>query len=80
MDLTEATGLAIQAERAIAEMTVRELAQASGLAPSVLMRVLKATRDINMRQIEAIAGAFGIEPGDIMARASEIKARSERRG
>jgi transcriptional regulator with XRE-family HTH domain len=79
MDLNKATGLAIQAERAISGLTVRELARASGLATSVLNRIFKGARDINMNQIEALARAFGIEPGDIMARASEILAREARR-
>lgn len=79
MDINEATAQAIQAERAIAGLTVRALSERSGIPMSSLMRVLQAERDIKVRQVADLAAAFDIHPHEIVERAEQILARQERR-
>lgn len=79
MDINEATAQAIQAERAIAGLTVRALSERSGIPMSSLMRVLQAERDIKVKQVAELAAAFDIHPHEIVERAEQILARQERR-
>lgn len=75
MDMNDATAKAIAAERAIANLTVKRLAEISGIPERSLMRVLQAERDIKVTQVAQIATALGIAPHEIIARAEEILAR-----
>jgi predicted transcriptional regulator len=79
MDMNEAIAKAIQAERAVADITVRQLSQRAGIPLSSLMRVLSAERDIKVNQVAQIATALEVYPHDIVEHAEQILARSQRR-
>lgn len=76
MDINEATAKAIQAERAIAEKTVRQLAEESAIPLTSLMRVLKGTREIKINQVAQIAEALDIYPHEIIEHAENIMTRT----
>lgn len=78
MDMNEAVASAINAERAIAKLTVRSLAEASGIPERSLMRVLQAERDIKISQVAQIASALGIYPHELIEHAEQILARHDR--
>ncbi len=78
MDMNEATAKAIQAERAIADITVRDLSQRAGIPLSSLMRVLSAERDIKVNQVAQIATVLGVYPHEILEHAEQILARAQR--
>lgn len=78
MDMNEATAKALQAERAIADITVRELSKQAGIPLSSLMRVLGAERDIKVNQVAQLATALGVYPHEIIERAETILARADR--
>lgn len=78
MDINEATSKAIGAERAIAGITIRELASKSGIPLTSLQRVLQADREIKINQIAAIAAALDIYPHEIVEHAERILEREER--
>lgn len=75
MDINQATAKAIAAERAIADLTVRELSEKSGIPLSTLMRILGAEREIKVTQVDRLAQAFGIYPHEIIERAEAILGR-----
>lgn len=75
MDMNDATAKAIQAERAIADQTVRELSERSGIPLTSLMRVLKGSREIKVNQLAQIAGALDIYPHEIVEHAENLLAR-----
>lgn len=76
MDMNEAVAKAIAGERAIAGLTVKELAKAAGIPERTLMRILQAERPIRVDQVFLLARAFGIEPKEILERAQTILARA----
>lgn len=78
MDMNEAVAKAISAERSIADLTVRELAAASGIPERSLMRVLTAERDIKVNQVADLAAALHVYPHEILEHAEQILARSRR--
>jgi len=78
MDMNEATAKAIQAERAIADVTVRELSARAGIPLSSLMRVLGAERDIKINQVAQLATALGVYPHELVEAAEQILARNTR--
>lgn len=78
MDMNEAVAKAISAERSIADLTVRELAAASGIPERSLMRVLTAERDIKVNQVADLAAALRVYPHEILEHAEQILARSRR--
>lgn len=78
MDMNEATSRAIAAERAIAGLTVRELAERAGIPERSLMRILQAERDIKVNQIAQIADTLSLYPHEIIEHAENILARSIR--
>lgn len=75
MDMNTAVAKALQAERAVAGLTVRELAAKARLPQSTLMRVLQGTRDIKMNQVAQLADALKLAPQDIIVHAERIYAR-----
>ncbi|MDF2805434.1 MAG: hypothetical protein K0S43_380 [Cellulosimicrobium sp.] len=79
MDINEAVARALQAERAIAGLTVRQLAAKSGMPERSLMRVLQAEREIKVKQVAELAAAFEIYPHEILEQAELILARQDRR-
>lgn len=78
MDMNEAVSKAISAERAIANMTVRELAAQAKIPERSLMRVLQAERDIKVNQIAQIAEALKLYPHEIIEHAEVIIDRASR--
>lgn len=78
MDINEATSKAIGAERAIAGMTIRELAEKSGIPLTSLQRVLQAEREIKINQVAQIASALGVYPHEIVEHAERILERENR--
>lgn len=78
MDMNEAVAKAISAERSIAGMTVRQLADAAGIPERSLMRVLQAERDIKVNQVELIAEALKLYPHEIVEHAETILERANR--
>lgn len=79
MDMNEATAKAIAAERAIAGITVRELAKRSGIPESSLNRVLGAQRDIKVNQIHKLAEVLGVYPHEIIEHAENLMDREQSR-
>lgn len=78
--MNEAMAKAIASERAISGMTVKQLAEASGIPERTLMRMLQAERDIKVDQLALVAAAFDLPPHKLMARAEEIRERAGERG
>ena len=78
MDMNEAVAKAISAERNVAGLTVRKLAELAGIPERSLMRVLQAERDIKVNQVEQIAHALRLYPHEIIERAEIILERSTR--
>lgn len=78
MDINEATAKAISAERAIAGLTIRELAVKSGIPLTSLQRVLSAEREIKINQIALIATALDVYPHEIVENAEKILDRETR--
>lgn len=78
MDMNEATAKAITAERAIADLTVRELSERSGIPLSSLMRILGAEREIKVNQIAKLAEALALYPHEIIESAENILDRDGR--
>ncbi|GAB2457819.1 hypothetical protein [Xylanimonas ulmi] len=78
MDMNGAVAKAIGAERSIAEMTVKQLSDASGIPARSLMRVLGAERDIKVNQVADLAAALGVYPHELIEHAEQILARSSR--
>lgn len=78
MDINEATSKAIGAERAIAGVTIRELAEKAGIPLTSLQRVLQADREIKINQIAKIAAALDVYPHEIVEHAERIMERENR--
>ena len=78
MDMNEATSKAIAAERAAAHMTVKELAEKSGVPERTLIRLLKNERKINVIQVAQIASAIGIYPHELIEEAERYIKRNQR--
>jgi transcriptional regulator with XRE-family HTH domain len=74
--MNEAMAKAIAAERAISGMTVKQLAEQSGIPERTLHRMLLAERDIKIDQLAMVADAFEVAPHYLMARAEEIRDRT----
>jgi len=79
MDMNEAVAKAISAERNVAGLTVRKLAELAGIPERSLMRVLQAERDIKVNQVEQLAHALRLYPHEIIEHAEVILERSTRR-
>ncbi|MDR1294440.1 MAG: helix-turn-helix transcriptional regulator [Bifidobacteriaceae bacterium] len=75
VDINQATALALRAERAISGMTLRDLARASGVPRSTLVRVLDASREIRVTTVDQLAEAMGIPALTIHERAYELMRR-----
>lgn len=78
MDINEATAKALSAERAASGLTIKELAEKSGIPERTLIRVLKGERDINMLQISKLAPVYGMQPHEIIVEAERYIARDRR--
>lgn len=76
--LTVAVAAELRAYRAAAELTIEELAAKSGVGTRTLKRILKAERDIDVRTIQLLCAAMGVDPQELFARASG-RANPERR-
>lgn len=78
MDMNEATSMAIAAERSAAHMTIKELAEKSGVPERTLIRLLKNERNINVMQVAQIANAVGIYPHELIESAERFLERDKR--
>ena len=78
MDINEATAKALSAERAASGLTIKELAEKSGIPERTLIRVLKGERDINILQISKLAPVYGMQPHEIIVEAERYIARDRR--
>jgi transcriptional regulator with XRE-family HTH domain len=79
MDMNEATAKAIASERSAAGLTIKRLAECSGVPQRTLIRMLKNERDIKVTQLEQLAKVFGIYPHELIVSAEAFIER-ERRG
>lgn len=61
----------LRAEQSARNLTKAQLAEMSGVNFETLKRILQGVRDINVTQITALAGAFGIPPATLVARAED---------
>jgi transcriptional regulator with XRE-family HTH domain len=78
MDINEATAKAISAERSAAGLTIKELAEKSGVPERTLIRLLKDERDIKVDQIYRLTEVFGIYPHELMESAERFMQRDAR--
>ena len=78
MDMNEAVSKAIAAERSAAHMTIKELAEKSGVPERTLIRLLKNERNINVMQVAQISNAVGIYPHELIESAERFMERDER--
>lgn len=78
MDMNEAVAKALSAERTIAGLTVRKLAETAGIPERSLMRILQAERDIKVNQVELLAQALRLYPHEIIEHAETILERANR--
>lgn len=78
MDMNEAVAKALSAERTIAGLTVRKLAEVAGIPERSLMRILQAERDIKVNQVELLAQALRLYPHEIIEHAEVILERANR--
>jgi transcriptional regulator with XRE-family HTH domain len=78
MDINRATALAIASERAIADMTIRQLSDASGVPLTTLVTTLRGDRDIKVKTVAKLAAAMNIPAALIHQRAAEIMDRERR--
>ncbi|RYN04954.1 helix-turn-helix domain-containing protein [Bifidobacterium animalis] len=78
MDMNEAVSRVISAERSAAKLTIKELAEKSGIPERTLIRVLKGERDINVMQISKLAPVFGIYPHELIESAESFVERDRR--
>lgn len=74
--LINAIAAEVRAERAAKKMTIAELSQASRVPEATLNRYLAGKRDIPGSTLLALAGALGVEPGQILNRAA-LRAQGE---
>lgn len=78
MDINEATAKALSAERSAAHLTIKDLAQKSGVPERTLIRILKGERNINVMQVAQLSSVFGIYPHEIIESAERYIERDER--
>lgn len=65
MDMNEALAKAANAERGAAGMTIKELAEKTGISERTLIRLLNSERDIRVNQLAAFAKVFEMSPVQI---------------
>lgn len=75
MDINEAVARAINAERGAANLTIKQLAEKSGIPERTLIRILKAERDIKVDQLAMLADAFGITPSQLVQESENLQSR-----
>lgn len=78
MDINEAVSKAIAAERSAAHLTIKELAEKSGVPERTLIRILQNERNINVMQVAQIANAVGIYPHELIESAERFIERDGR--
>lgn len=77
MDMNEALAKAVNAERGAAGMTIKELAEKTGISERTLIRLLNSERDIRVNQLAAFAKVFNITPVKLVEEAEDFKTRAE---
>jgi transcriptional regulator with XRE-family HTH domain len=78
MDINEATAKAISAERSAAGLTIKELAEKSGVPERTLIRILKDERDIKVDQLWRLSEVFAILPHELLENAERYMERDLR--
>lgn len=78
MNINEATAMALSAERSAAHMTIKRLAEESGIPERTLIRILKGERDINVLQIARACAVLGLYPHELIEEAEKYMERSGR--
>ena len=68
-DYTRAVASQLRAERAAAQMSVRELAEASGVTQQSLLRYLNEKRDIPIPVLYQICSGLGVPVHELIRRA-----------
>lgn len=68
-NLAAAVASQLRAERAAAQMTYKELADAAGMTEQSVMRYLTGKRDIPLPEFAKMAEALGLTPYELMKRA-----------
>jgi transcriptional regulator with XRE-family HTH domain len=61
----------LRAAKAILNITQQRLSDESGIPMRTLTRVLAGDRDIDVRQLGALAGPLGVSPADLIERATK---------
>jgi transcriptional regulator with XRE-family HTH domain len=77
--LTDAVVAQIRAEMAIARLSVRTLAQKSGVPERTLARLMSGERTLDVAQFERLTNALDVPMATILARAEE-RMRADRVG
>lgn len=73
--LDEAVAATLRAERAAADLSQRQVAEASGLSPQTVMRLERAERSPTVVQLVVLASVFGLSASELMRRAEQRLAR-----
>ncbi len=69
--INEALAAELRAAKAILNITQQRLSDASGIPMRTLTRVLAGDRDIDVKQLAALAGPLGVSSEELMARAAQ---------
>ena len=75
MDLNQALGRVIAAERGMQKKTLKDLSAQSEIPERTLIRYLHAERDFKITTLAAIANALGIAPHELVRAAEQIQHR-----
>jgi transcriptional regulator with XRE-family HTH domain len=78
MDMNEATAKTIASERSAAGLTIKRLAERSGVPERTLIRILKNERDIKVTQLAQLAEVFGVYPHELIQSAEAFIERDQR--
>jgi XRE family aerobic/anaerobic benzoate catabolism transcriptional regulator len=74
-DLLEVVSLRTRETRQLRGLTLRELAERSGLSLRFLMEVEAARGNISIRRLGDLAEALGLQPSDLLTRAASTRPR-----
>jgi transcriptional regulator with XRE-family HTH domain len=80
MNINTATAKAIDAQRAVANLSLRQFSELCEIPISTAVRILSAKRPIRLDQLEKIANALGLSVLEIVEDAQRILERANRGG
>jgi transcriptional regulator with XRE-family HTH domain len=75
MDLTQAVAAVLRSERALQQVTYRELADGSGISQRAIYRMLSGQVKIVLGDLDKVAGVLGFKPWEVIQRAEEVQRR-----